>query len=179
MNDFTRRNWRCRLLQFNPPSRPPAQPERHSIHFARRAKKSSARRDEGKKGRPRLCKYKKRYLFSWERKELLAFLKFMSTDVPSAYACIRILCGCREGSVMPRNSRETIALKKGRQTHRRDATPISSPSRADQNGFFHSIKYRTILSHSIQIDAHKVSIFIKEKYLITQFSYIYNFICLF
>jgi len=31
------------------------------------------------------------------KERTLAFLKFMLADVPSAYACIRILCG--EGSV--------------------------------------------------------------------------------
>lgn len=72
-------------------------------------------RGEGEKRQAASASTRSVILFSWERKERWAFLKFMLADVPSAYACIRILCGCNEGSVrsMPKkNSRGTIALKR-------------------------------------------------------------------
>lgn len=168
MNDFTRRNWRCRLLQFNPPSRPPAQLERHSIRFVRRGEKSNAgRKERGGEKAGRFCKYKKRYPILMGKERTLAFLKFMLADVPSAYACIRILCTWlqrRIGRSMPKkNSRGTIALKKRNANALSwHAIPISSlRKQTSANGFFHSLKYRTISSHSITLDGHWISIFVK------------------
>lgn len=67
------------------------------------------------------------------KEKTLAFLKFMLADVPSAYICICILCGCSERSVVGASEKLATndrAEKKSeaRQTHRRNATPISPPS---------------------------------------------------
>jgi len=50
--------------------------------------------------------------YSHENRKNVGFFKIQLADVPSAYACIRILCGCTEEVVVGVLEKFAIMLKK-------------------------------------------------------------------
>lgn len=118
VNDFTRRNWRCRPLQFNPPSGPPTQ--LGVLFFFRSAtrEKSSARRETGGNKVDCSRQIQGRYLFPRE-KDVGFFKIHINSCTFHVYICSILRC-CGKGKIC----KERIALKKASNKIKR-ASPMT------------------------------------------------------